>query len=137
MSASTSPRSGGSWGLPEHEVAGIRAEAAVPHDPLREGRDRAPLLGEGEHPARHRGNWHGASSHFRCGSRPRADIAVPTMVRVLSGSSRNFVRNKEVAIEAEEEHSLIIKVDEFSKPGVCLFPGYAFASDHEACHDTQ
>jgi hypothetical protein len=46
-------------------------------------------------------------------------------------------QHKEVPIEAEEELFLLVKFDEFSKPGICPLPGYSFASDREGCHETQ
>jgi hypothetical protein len=56
--------------------------------------------------------------------------------RTCSASSRRLVRNKEIPIEAEEKLPLFVKFVEFSKPSVCLFPGYAFASDCEGRHDS-
>src|SRR6266404_4730233 len=42
-------------------------------------------------------------------------------VDLFSASSHNFVRNKQITIEAEEKLSLFVELREFSKPGVCLF----------------
>jgi hypothetical protein len=51
--------------------------------------------------------------------------------------SRQFVRNKEIAIEAEEELSLPTQFGEFRKPLISLFLRHPLSSDHERRHDAQ
>jgi hypothetical protein len=43
--------------------------------------------------------------------------------------SHNLVRNKYIAVEAEEEIALLAKFGEFGKPCISLLLGHAFASD--------
>src|SRR5262245_17069523 len=52
-------------------------------------------------------------------------------------SSRKFVCDKQVTIQAKKELSLLTKIGKFSKPGACLFLKHAFPSHCERCHYAQ
>jgi hypothetical protein len=51
--------------------------------------------------------------------------------RPTESRSRKLIRNKDIAVEAEEELALLAKFGEFGKPRICLLLGHAFASNHE------